>query len=252
MENENFSDASSDSSSVISTISEFNENISSRSLKYEFVVGCRKNSNLLYTHEENQFYRFNSKNKNGDAYLCAEKSCKSRVHMMQDKTCIQQLKYFKHNHETKEQKYEDLKVLNIIKMKCADISTLMNSKPQSVRDIFYSVLSNHQNVKLSFYSFERTLQMIRNDSLPKNPISCDDISKMFQLPEISNLIGKTKDEKDFFNGVFESDDYAFAVFSSRTSIEIFESHEEYGSRVIFDYFSDYTSIILTMILYFYQ
>lgn len=102
-------DASSESSSVISGISEFNEkNSTYRFSKYEFVVGSRINSKLLYTIDENQFYRFNKNNKNGAAYLCAEDSCKSRVHIRKENLCIQQEKYYEHKHETKEKKYKEL------------------------------------------------------------------------------------------------------------------------------------------------
>lgn len=100
--NINFTDASSDSSSVVSNLSEISATASYRFLRYELLPGERINSELLYTNDEKQFYRFNSKMKSGDAYLCCEPNCNKRVHLRQDKMCIQYEKYFVHNHSTKE------------------------------------------------------------------------------------------------------------------------------------------------------
>lgn len=170
-------DARSECSSVSSCASDFSDTCSHRFLKYEFVVGSRKSSNLLYTTDENQFYRFNKHNKSGDVYLCAEKNCNSRVHIRKDKLCIQQVKYMHHRHETKEKKYEELNVLNLIKTKCCDLSTLINERKQSVRDIclmcFYFVTANYPHVKIDFFAHERSLQLIRNAALPRTPVSCD-------------------------------------------------------------------------------
>lgn len=180
--------ASSECSSISSGVSESSEGSTSyKFLRYEIVPGFRIGSKLLYTKDKKQFYRFNRTNKNGDAYLCAENGCKKRVHLRIDKLCIQQDKYAVHQHETKEKIYEELTVLNEIKSKCADINTLINEKKQSVRDIFYSVMSKHPDVKLEFYKHERGLQMIRNSALPKNPLNCHDIAKIFERADIIYL-----------------------------------------------------------------
>lgn len=230
--NNNFDDTNSETSSVSSVVSEISENSSYRFLRYEFVTGHRITSKLLYTCDEKQFYRFNSKNKSGDAYLCAEKLCKCRVLLRNDKLCIQPEKYCKHNHETKGEKFEELKVLNIIKEKCADISTLINEKKQSVRDIFYSVVSKHPDVKLEFYSIERSLQIIRNSALPKNPTNCDEISNIFERDDIYKLLGTSKDDKPFFNGAVEGNGYSFCIFSSHTSINLYKSRTKAENRII--------------------
>lgn len=231
-----FSDASSESSSVISNISDLSNlndnNCEYRFLSYEIVTGQQINSNLLYTKDEKQFYRFNSSNKNADAYLCFVRNCKQRVHLRKDKMCVQKKRYFTHNHATQEKFFEELKILNLVKSKCADISTLFNEKKQSVRNIFYSVLSNYPNVKMDFYENERCLQLIRNSVLPKNPTTCDDIAKIFEREDIMKLLGTTKDGKAFYNGVFECEECSFCVFSSKGSIELFSSRVKYGDRVI--------------------
>lgn len=86
----------SDTGSISSGQSDFSDSCSYRFLKYEFVAGYQIKSKLLYTIDEKQFYYFNKSNKSGDAYLCIEKKCNSRLNMRKDEMCIQQEKYSAH------------------------------------------------------------------------------------------------------------------------------------------------------------
>lgn len=205
-----------------------------RFLNYTFMTGYRRDSNLLYSNDEKQFYRFNSKNKSGDAYVCAEikKNCKARVYIQGDKKCVQQEKYSVHTHGTQLEKMWELLVLNLVKDKCADISTLINERKQSFRDIFYSIVSKYPRVQLNFYTHERSLQTIRNNALPRNPKTANDISEIFGREDVMALLGTTKDDKPFYNGAFESQEFSFCMFSSPTTIELLEKNEKYGERVM--------------------
>lgn len=222
---ENSTDASSDCSSVAttaSTVSDITENNSSyRYMRFKICPGKRRNSKLLYTLDEQQYYSFNSKNKNCEAYKCVE--CNSRVHLRVDGICIQKNKYSEHKHAKKGKLEENLNILNEVKAKCADLSTLINERKQSVRDVFYSVLSKYPDVQMDFFRHERALQMIRNKSLPKNPIETSDIQKMFEREDIMSLLGKTKDGELFFDGVLEGNDHSACFFSSKKSMKIFEA-----------------------------
>lgn len=219
-------------SSVSSGLSNFGENCNYRFLTYEIGPGYQINSELLFTKEEKQFYYFTKKNKNDDAYRCVEKNCNCRVNARLDKMCIQKVKYSTHKHGNQEKKYIDFKVLNMIKNKCADLSTLLNERKQSVRDIFYSVANNHPDFGINFYKVERSLQLIRSAALPKNPTNADEIAKMFQRNDIAKMLGTTKDGRPFYNGVFESDDFSFCVFSSQSIIEQYCERVKYGDRHI--------------------
>lgn len=225
-------DANSDSSSTTSNISEFSESAAYRFLTYEIATGERYNSKLLYTIEEKQLYYWNRAYASGDAWVCAFKGCNNRVHIRPDKMCVQKERYYIHKHANQEKKFYECKVLNIIKNKCADLSTFINEKKQAVRDIFYAVLSDYPDVKLDFYKCERGLQMIRSASLPKNPLNCDDISNLFEREDIMNILGRTKTGETFYNGTVEGDDYGFCAFSSPATIALFESRIRYGERVV--------------------
>lgn len=231
--NRNASSSTSECSSI-SSISSVASDIAQnyRFLEYKIVQGERITAKLLYTLEEKQFYRFNRETANFSAYLCPEYGCNCRVHIRKDGKCLQFDKYKGHNHGTKERKYEELHVLNLIKEKCADLRTLLNEKKQAVRDIFYSVMSEYPNVEIDFFKVERTLQSIRKATLQKNPASCDDIAKIFARDDIFKLIGTTKDGQQFYNGVFESDEFSYCVLSSPTSIELFKKHEPNGCIVM--------------------
>lgn len=230
--NTNFSDANSDSSSTTSNISEFSESAEYRFLTYEITAGERINSKLLFTNDEKQLYYWNRSYASGDAWVCAFKGCTNRVHVRPDKMCVQKERYFNHKHENQEKKFNECKVLNIIKNKCADLSTVLNMKKQAVRDIFYSVLADYPDIKLDFFKCERGLQMIRSASLPKNPLNCNDVSKIFEREELLELLGTATTGETFYNGTLEGDDYGICVFSSAASIKLFESRIEYGERIM--------------------
>lgn len=222
-----------DAASSVSSIDEFENSI--RFMPYEIITGWRMNSELLYTKNENKLYRKNRPTKNGFAYLCV--SCNSRVHLRPDNVCIQQEKYLVHKHKfpelpTKEKEYEQLKVLNIVKNKCCDLFTLINQRKQSVRDIFYDVLTNYPHVEIDFFKHEKTFSEIRNNSLPKNPSTCDEIAKIFEREDITKLIGTTKTGKIFYNGVVESKDHSFCAFSSPSAINLFKKNVKYGERTV--------------------
>lgn len=146
-------DVSSVSSSIASTVSNLSDDPSYRFMSYVFTSRDRRTANMIYTTDEEQFYRFNSKNKDCDAYQCTD--CKSRVHLRKDKMLIQKKCYYNHKCAKKGNESAEKVVLNEIKQKCGDFSTLMDERKQSVRDIFYSVLAKYPTVKLDFYPRER-------------------------------------------------------------------------------------------------
>lgn len=192
-------------------------------LNYTFTTGRRFNSKLIYTLEEKQLYRFNKNINIGSVYLCS--SCKCRVKLYENGNLFQEKRYSKHSHGTKENEYTELVIVNKIKEKCSDIKTMINERKQSVRDIFYSVLSEYPGITLNFFKYESTLQKIRNSAIPKNPTSCDEIAKLFDDEQLMNLIGISKDGKPFYNGVVQSIEFCFCVFSSYTSISLFKKHK---------------------------
>lgn len=206
-----------------------NDESSQRFLRYKIAPGHRRNSKLLHTLDEKQIYAFNSKNKSGDAYKCVE--CNCRVHL-KDGICIQKQRYYKHSHATKEIVQDNLSILNEIKTKCSDLSTLINDRKQSVRDIFYSILAKYPGAQIDFFKHERALQLIRCDALPKNPLDASHISNMFDRNDVLELLGKTKGGQLFFDGILEGPDYSECFFSSKKSIEIFETNELPGERKI--------------------
>lgn len=220
-------------SSVSSGLCNFGGNCNYRFLSYEIVPGYQINSNLLFTKDEKQFYYFSKENKYDDGYKCIEDNCPGRTNVRRDdKMCTQKVKYSTHTHGAQEEKYAEYKVLNMIKRKCTDLSTLLNERKQSARDIFYSVANNYPNFKIKFFDVERGLQVLRSAALPKNPTNADEIAKMFQRDDIAKLLGTTKDGRPFYNGVFESDDFSFCVFSSESTIKQYCERVKYGDRHI--------------------
>lgn len=87
-------------------------------------------------------------------------------------------------------------------------------------------------VALDFFKYERTLQLIRSASFPKNPVTCDEISNAFQNENIMNSIGRSQHvaKEAFFNGVVQSEEYSFCVFSSKNIMNMIEKHIDVNRR----------------------
>lgn len=223
------------STADVSSLSSSNSNLNDCTSLYRFLAYVptargRRNSKMIYTTEEEQYYVFNSKNKNCDAYQCVD--CKSRVHLRKDNQLIQKQQYYGHNCPKKGAEFAENTILNEIKQKCADISTLINERKQSVRDIFYSVMSKYPTAKLSFHEKERGLQMIRSAKLPKNPENINDIEAIFSREDIKSILGKTKTNGIFYDGVLEGEGYSACFFSSKDALEVFELYVHHGEREI--------------------
>lgn len=89
-------------------------------MEYEFISGKRRDSNLLYTIGEQQLYRKKSMYKNKEFYNCYIKKCKSRIFITDGVVCQKCPDFMEHNHGVQKALYEELKVLNNIKRKCAE------------------------------------------------------------------------------------------------------------------------------------
>lgn len=81
-------------------------------IEYEFVVGFHKNHQLLYSKLEQQFYTKQHALKNYTLYRCREKTCKSKIHLKGDETCVKANNFVPHNHSGQADNYKTLKFRN--------------------------------------------------------------------------------------------------------------------------------------------
>lgn len=81
---------------------------------------------------------------------------------------------------------------------------------------------------MSLKKYERTLQLIRDKSIPKNPTNCQEITDAFRDEEIMKTIGRSKTlgNSVFFDGVVERETYSFCVFSSKSAVSLIQQHIE--------------------------
>lgn len=89
---------------------------------------------------------------------------------------------------------------------------------------------------MDFFKYERNLQLIRLEALPKNPTTCAEISNAFESANIMNSIGRPQHVGNaiFFNGVVQEDDFSFCVFSSRFIMNMIESHIDNSRHYLLD------------------
>lgn len=85
-----------------------------------------------------------------------------------------------------------------------------------------------------FSKYERTLQKIRDASIPKNPTNCSEIKEAFADEKIMQVMGRSKhpEKSIFFDGVIDRGTHSFCVFSSKFGISLIEKHIEPERRHI--------------------
>lgn len=133
------SDDSREADSTNSThehISQSNDGKSdSRQIDFEIVPGKRFNSKLLWSKNEMQFYKFNTKLRTGISYLCYH-GCSARVIIRNDGKCYKTDGHNGHNHSTNYVLlYKELVTKNELKKKCIDDST-----SKSVKEIYDEIV----------------------------------------------------------------------------------------------------------------
>lgn len=109
-------------------------------VNYILMPGKRKNSELLYSIDEEQFYKKNKTLKNGNISMaCHHNNCNRHVYLNKIKgECVYQVPYTAHNHSPEKKKFETLTVLNSIKAECSKPEVLSKgtSKTSVVKSIF--------------------------------------------------------------------------------------------------------------------
>lgn len=117
---------------------EINESMQGDEITYEYMPGKRMNSKILWSINEQQFYCKNTITRDGAyAYKCYEKNCWARVFV--DETsgkCVKSKTNSFHDHGTKTELYNELKLKNEIKIQC-----LAAAPDSSVKDIFDKVVA---------------------------------------------------------------------------------------------------------------
>lgn len=104
-------------------------------MNFELICGSRRNSELLYITEQKMLYRKKSEYKGVTKYQCRQKSCKSRVNLLSDGSCVLSKGYVDHNHGDEETTYRELKALNLIKQDCQDMAETLGGTKTNISTI---------------------------------------------------------------------------------------------------------------------
>lgn len=111
-------------------------------MQHDFVMGEKKNWTLLYIVEEKQFYSLNANGAKGKIYRCLNRNCKCRALVNDDKVVRFNTEQHNHNDDS-EERYKKLKVLELMKNRCSDLSTIASGKRMmKTRDIYKQVINN--------------------------------------------------------------------------------------------------------------
>lgn len=114
--------------------------------KVNFVItaGERVDSQLIYSKDEEQFYKKNKLLKSGLIMsVCRYAGCNNKVYLNPvTNECTYQKPYMPHNHSPKQKEYKRLFELNKMKKSCSDPIKISakNTKTSAVKRIFEEVL----------------------------------------------------------------------------------------------------------------
>lgn len=84
-----------------------------------------------------------------------------------------------------------------------------------------------ETIDVDYTKVKRGLYYIRNKSLPDSPKTIADIVSAFEKPDVKKHIGSSKHSEDipFFIGCHEEESFAYCVFQSKYTIDLFASTE---------------------------
>lgn len=92
-----------------------------KEIKFEFITGQRIGSKLLYAIDEKQLYRTETQHNEYIWFRCRVPKCVARVKFNErTNKCFKSSRTVPHNHGTQENEFRSLKLLNKVKMACAN------------------------------------------------------------------------------------------------------------------------------------
>lgn len=128
----------------------------SRQIDFEIVPGKRFNSQLLWSQNEMQFYKFNTKLRTGISYLCYH-GCSARVIIRDDGKCYKTDSHKGHNHSTNYDLYKELATKNELKKKCIEDST-----SKSVKEIYDEIILRYLDHFILLFSIITFIPFVEN------------------------------------------------------------------------------------------
>lgn len=189
-------------------------------VNYEIISGYRKNSQLLLLNEERQIFKKKSVHKEHTRYVCYIDSCHVSVSLKNDGSCEQLSLEFHHNHAPPVDIIKKFQLLRNIKSACGKQTA---AKRKGVREIFDDECIKDAQVAsaVCYPKMRRQLQRIRNDGMPKNPNTPQELKLMFDEDNFFSEFGKSKHiDKPFYRGTVIENDFSYAIFVSPTISEI--------------------------------
>lgn len=101
---------------------------------FEIVPASRSGGNLLYTLNDKQLFRKNTKSRKGYYYVCRIDDCSARVFFdFATQNCTRSKKHAVHSHSNNQKSaYEDLKVQHKIKRECEGLAAMNTTQLSAI------------------------------------------------------------------------------------------------------------------------
>lgn len=167
-------------------------------LKYEFTVGKKLTSSLLYTSDK-QLFRIKHKNGTGDHYQCYIENCSAKV-VIRNNKCFYETNHI-HSHAHQQATYNLFKLEAALKRRC------INERKRP-REIFSEECAQQEDVSggIQFEKRRRHYNRIQSRRVPANPKTMDDVKSYLLNEMVTDVIGvlhwKTVSRKSFGYTIF--------------------------------------------------
>lgn len=182
------------------------------SLGFEFTVGKKIGSKLIYTQD---CHLFNVKYKNSPSssrHVCHVNNCPAKIQIENDNQC----RYItsNHIHGTQEAAYEEYKLNNRIKERC------LTEKKRPIE--LFDEECSQSSLQLQYAKRQRTYQRHQRKGIPKNPKTVDEVRNYFDQDEIRTKFGKTL-HKDgplpFYKDTVITLMFSYVIFCSESILQ---------------------------------
>lgn len=186
----------------------------SREIKFEYTVGKRVDSRLVYTTDDEQLFVKCRDSMRGTHYNCYKKKasgCDVQI-IVQNGVCSLENENNKHNHPNQRDEYNGFRKEQAMKLQCQNDPTI------SIKDVInqFSLSDETSSTETSPANKRKhrsTLYYNRHKKIPVNPTTIDDMVAYFNNETIQKLMSKSYHGKIVHHEVASNENYFFVIIA---------------------------------------
>lgn len=209
-------------------------------VEFEFVVGARRNCELVYTPTKKQLYKFKTQytNKKGECirrYICYQNNCKAFLQVINREVAISPKENNGHfDHGDQESLMKHFKLKAAIKEGVSKPSLVANK----VRVVFNAECRNAKDSadQIVFNKMQRHLRRIKSQAMPKSPQTPQEFINLFANSEHMKQYGMCESAPDqpFYQTTILETDFSYTLFCSLPMTKLISTMDDDSRHYLVD------------------